>query len=168
MGCPPVFWITFSIKTSQIVTIFKIIFIPEILRHWDMELKLFHVSSEFKGDLVHFPALGSNFSLKKNFCIFSLKKTYISSEKLLIIQEGTFQVRKIKKPLWKNYLYFWKLTFLFTSLKISYIFLKIFLYFRRKLAKPQKQKKSSLKTFLIFLQKKFFLTFRMTTDQVVK
>ena len=44
-GLPPVFWISFSIKTSQTVTIFKITknFIPEILRQLDMELKLFHI-----------------------------------------------------------------------------------------------------------------------------
>ena len=42
MNCPPVFWITFSIKTSQTVTIFEIIksFIPEILRQLDMTPKI--------------------------------------------------------------------------------------------------------------------------------
>ena len=45
MDCPPVFGITFSIKTSQTVTIFETIknFIPEILEQLDMELKLFHI-----------------------------------------------------------------------------------------------------------------------------
>ena len=45
MDCPPVFWITFSIKTSQTVTIFEIIknFISEILKQLDMELKLFNI-----------------------------------------------------------------------------------------------------------------------------
>ena len=44
-GLSPIFWITFSIKASQTVTIFKIIknFISEILKQSGMELKLFHI-----------------------------------------------------------------------------------------------------------------------------
>ena len=44
-GLSPSFWILFSIKTSQTVTIFEIIkkFIPEILKQLDMELKLFRI-----------------------------------------------------------------------------------------------------------------------------
>ena len=43
MDFPPVFSITFSLKTSQSGAIFKIIrsFTPEILKQLDMELKLF-------------------------------------------------------------------------------------------------------------------------------
>ena len=45
---------------------------------------------------------------------------------------------------------------------------KFFLYFRRKLAKPKKQKKSILKKFLIFLQKKFSPYFKVTANREVK
>ena len=39
---------------------------------------------------------------------------------------------------------------------------------RKKLEKPGKRKRSTLKKFLIFFQKKFFSNFGMTADQAVK
>ena len=59
----------------------------------------------------------------------------------LTFQEGTFRARKTKKNILKKFL-----KFLEIELSSSYIFCKSsFLYFRRELAKPEKQK------FLIFL-----------------
>ena len=96
-------------------------------------------------------------------------------KKLLIFQEGNFQARKIKKK--KNsktisyifskknfFLYFGKQNFLAPSLKIPIYFLKkTFLYIKRELAKPEKQKKSTLKKLFIFLHKKLSSHFGMTS-----
>ena len=54
--------------------------------------------------------------------------------KIKKFQQGTFYARKVKKPTPKKFLIFWEMEL--ASLK-----LKKLLYFRRKLAKPEKQKK---------------------------
>ena len=106
------------------------------------------------------------FSRKKVFLIF--RERELSCPKIKKFQKATFQTRKLKYPLWKNVLYFGKWTFLVPTLKNCYpewtfqarklkkptlkkksqIFremeisspkLKKLLYFRRELAKPEKQ-----------------------------
>ena len=63
----------------------------------------------------------------------------------------------------KLFLYFGKLNFSKQILVFQEMELKtIFLFLRKELAKPKKQK------FLIFLQKEFSLHFGMTADQALK
>ena len=90
----------------------------------------------------------------KNVIIFTQKKFFFYFgewnflKKLLIFQEGTFRARKIKKSGLKKCLIFREMELSSSSLKTLYIFSeKKFLYFRRKLAKPEKQK------FLMFREK---------------
>ena len=86
---------------------------------------------------------------RKHFLLFwkqkSRKKFFIFQETELSYSSGSnFQSLKSKKnPLLKNFSYFGKWNFLAPSLKN-------FLYFRRELAKPEKQtKKPALKKFLV-------------------
>ena len=70
--------------------------------------------------------------------VFIFSKTELCSLKNKKVQEETFRVRKIKIPALKKFLTFWEM-------ELSSLKLKRLLYFRRELAKPEKQK------FLIFL-----------------
>ena len=69
--------------------------------------------------------------LKKAFLIFREMK--LSSTKLKKFQEGTFRLRKIKKPTLKKFL-------ILRGVEPSSLKLKKLLYFRRKFTKPKKQK----------------------------
>ena len=52
--------------------------------------------------------------------------------------------------------------------ELLYFFSKNFLIFQEGTFKARKTKKSTLKKFLIFFQKKFFSNFGMTADQAAK
>ena len=102
-------------------------------------------SSEYMNYLVHYSVQSSNFSLKKNFYIFSkkttLKKFLIFSQikvfvifqeveisstvlkKSLILNEGTFQAQKIKKYTLKKFLIFEKTELSNPKLKESFLIL---------------------------------------------
>ena len=86
----------------------------------------------------------------------SKNKKKENSEKFLYFSQTT------------SFLYFGKLNFLALSLKTFLYFLKISHIFQGELLKPEKQKKLTLKKFIIFLQKKSSLHFEITADQVVK
>ena len=52
---------------------------------------------------------------------------------------------------------------------LIFFFIKnFFLYFRRELLQPQKQKKFTRKKFLIFFQKRLFSHLGITADQTIK
>ena len=74
------------------------------------------------------------------------------------VQERTFQARKIKKTLRKNFLYFGKWSFLAPSLKNSYLFI----FFQEGICNVQKTKISYISL------KKFSPHFGMSADLAVK
>ena len=83
----------------------------------------------------------SLYFLKKNFSGISGNGTFL--KKLPIFQKGTFRVRKAKKKLGKNFLYFGKWNFLVPSLKNSYFFYKTFLIFQEETCNTWKAKSFS-------------------------
>ena len=68
---------------------------------------------------------------------------------------GNFPCSKNKK------IYSEKISYI-SGNEILFFFYFFFLYFKRELAKPEKQR------FLVFLPKKFFPYFKMNTDQAIK
>ena len=119
--------------------------------------------------LIFWEMIPSSRKLEKNSLIFRKKICYISG--------GNFpSSKKRKKHTQKKFLvffqkifflYFREWNFLASNLKSSNIFSKnkFLLYFRSELAKLEKQKRSTLKKFLIFSKKEVFPS--LTDDQTI-
>ena len=122
-------------------------------------------SSVLQGYLDHFKP-----QLEKMKKLYSKKMSYISGygtfqpHILLYFRKEIFELKKqkIKKPLLKNFLCFWKWNFQAQSLKN-------FLYFRRELAKHEKQtkqicSKQFLKMIILFRRKYYTIRDNVTAN----